>query len=93
MTNPKLNPRIVCKDGTSLSVQANEYAYCTPRISGYEWTSYQKVEVGFVENDKGERITMPDEWLPYADDGTNQSDVYGYVPIELVQAFIDEHSK
>jgi len=29
--NYKLNPRIVCKDGFSMSVQANDGSYCLPR--------------------------------------------------------------
>lgn len=90
--SPPLNLRTICKDGTSLSIQANEYSYCMPRINGHEWSSYESVEVGFIRNDKGERFTMPDEWIPYADDGTNQSDVYRYVPVEMVIKFIDDHS-
>ena len=29
--NPEVTKRIMCKDGFSISVQANTYSYCTPR--------------------------------------------------------------
>lgn len=31
-------PSIVCRDGTSLSVQAGEYHYCRPRSNQGPWT-------------------------------------------------------
>lgn len=35
MTNPvNYNPRIVCADGFSMSVQAHEFSYCTPQDEG-----------------------------------------------------------
>ena len=37
--------RIRCADGFNMSVQANEGAYCTPRIDFAE--NYTEVEVGF----------------------------------------------
>jgi hypothetical protein len=83
-----LNPRITCKDGVSLSVQANEYAYCEPRLTLSErWEEYSRVEVGFVRGVK----SMPESWLDYSDDGTLNSDVYGYVPVALVKEFIESH--
>ena len=39
------NKTIVCKDGFSMSVQANETAYCEPRIDNAE--KYTAVEIGF----------------------------------------------
>jgi hypothetical protein len=35
-------------------------------------------------------MTPPDTWQNYAD-GEFPSDVYGYVPVELVEAFIESH--
>ena len=32
----KVRPRIVCQDGYSVSVQASEYAYCTPRYTQFQ---------------------------------------------------------
>lgn len=75
---------IVCKDGTTLSVQASSNHYSMPREDKADF--YTHVEVGFPS------IPPPDTWLDYADSGKGKhSSVYGYVPVELVQAFIDEH--
>jgi hypothetical protein len=38
------NPRIVCKDGFSISVQARESAYCSPRS---DHGPYSMVECGY----------------------------------------------
>jgi len=70
--------QVVCKDGTSLSVQASEFHYSTPRENR---GPYYQVEVGFPSTDP------PSTWNSYdCGDG-----VWGYVPIELVAKFIDEH--
>lgn len=72
-----LNPRIVCRDGESFSVQANRFAYCTPRA---DEGPYTHVEVGFPTCDMGP------EWEEY-----NDGDIFAWVPVELVQEVIDEH--
>ena len=41
----KKNKIVRCADGFTMSVQANEGAYCTPRLD--EAGSYTEVEVGF----------------------------------------------
>ena len=83
-------PRIVCKDFVSLSVQANEYAYCEPRDNSLvNWKDYSLVEVGFIEKE-GAQFTPPDSWKPFAD-GPFPSDVYGYIPTSMVVQFIEEH--
>lgn len=130
-----VNARIVCKDGTSLSVQANEYVYCAPRDN---YGPYYEVEVGFPLDAEGnakmkalsdklhEEMTlgdseeaaqlrhrqlaeyhqtmadtlmeMPSEWERYGDgyagDEENPgrgSEVWAYVPVDLVRKFIDAH--
>lgn len=80
-------PRIKCVDGVSLSVQADEYKYCSPRD---DYGPHYEVEVGFITDAKDKAMTPPDTWKEYAD-GDFPSDVYGYVPIHLVEAFIAEH--
>jgi hypothetical protein len=75
-------PRIVCKDGFSISVQASEFAYCTPRANVAHWT---EVECGFPSD-------MEVSLLKYAespDDPTGT--VYGYVPVRLVEKIIKRH--
>ena len=75
--------RIVCKDGTSLSVQASFGHYCTPRNDEGPWTA---VEVGFPS------ACPPESWAEYAEDWNNPLDtVYGYVPVQMVQHFISLH--
>lgn len=75
-------PRITCKDGFSLSVQANHGAYCCPRSNIGEWTS---VEVGFPS-------APPELIMGYAESEDSPTDtVYGYVPIRLVEELIEMH--
>lgn len=80
-------PRIICKDGVSLSVQAGETHYCTPRDNG---GFYYEKEVGYIKDASGKPLAPPDSWRNYAD-GKFPSDVYGYVPVELIEAFIESH--
>lgn len=77
-----LAKRIVCADGFSLSVQATQGAYCSPRENIGPW---DEVEVGFPS-------AKPELIMEYAEQpeiptGT----VYGYVPIELVEQLIALH--
>lgn len=75
--------RVVCKDGYSISVQASEYHYCTPRINledGY----YYEVELGFP-NEYDELIDG------YAEDKGSTDTVFPYVPIEVVDELIAKH--
>ena len=81
-------PRIKCKNGVSLSVQADEYKYCTPRTDA---GPHVAVEVGFIQGANGEPLAPPeDDWKKYAD-GDFPSDVYGYVPVGVVESFIDSN--
>ena len=75
--------RVVCADGFSVSIQANDTAYCEPRISGAE--RYHRVELGFPSG-ADEMI------LDYAEDPTRPTEtVYGYVPVEVVNFLIAKH--
>lgn len=77
-----LAPRIVCVDGFSLSVQASHGAYCQPRRNIGPW---YEVEVGFPSAEptpimyRAEQPEKPTET------------VYGYTPIEEVEALIESH--
>lgn len=82
-----IRDRTICVDGTSLSIQADEYKYCSPRNDNGNWI---KVEVGFIWDKEEKQISPPDTWANYAD-GPFPSDVYGYVPIYLVEEFIASH--
>lgn len=82
----ELAPKIRCADGASLSVQASWTHYCTPRQNIGAWTT---VEVGFPS------VEPPETWAPYFDGDWDTDDrcasVYGYVPVEVVLAYINEH--
>lgn len=75
-------PHIACVDGFSLSVQANYGAYCEPRQNIGPWTT---VEVGFPSE-------RPDAIMGYCENPDDPTEtVYGYVPVEMVDALIDSH--
>lgn len=87
------NPRIHCSDGFSLSVQAGEAMYCSPR-EDYPENGYSHVEVGFPSE------PVPDDWEVYSDEFGVPADecwypkgkgVYCYVPVEKVMYLIQTH--
>ena len=84
--NKRLNDKIVCSDGFTMSVQANEYAYCEPRHSDAK--VYTTVEIGYPS--QREELLME-----YAESSYNDTDptdtVYAYVPVALVFAVIVKH--
>lgn len=81
---------MVLNDGTTLSVQASSGHYCEPRKSyldyweseELEYFDYSKVEVWCVSCD------TPDSWKEYGDQEDNP---YAYIPVSMVEEFIDEH--
>jgi hypothetical protein len=75
-------PRILCADGFSMSVQADEFTYCSPRDSVGPWDS---VEIGYPS----ERVEKFMQWAERADDPTDT--VYGYVPLEVVAEVVEDH--
>lgn len=77
-----IRPRIICKDGFSVSVQASKTHYCRPRINT---GPYSRVELGYPS----ETVT---EWMKYAETPESPTEtVYGYVPIEIVEDVIEQH--
>jgi hypothetical protein len=78
----KLNEQIVCKDGFEMSVQANEGAYCSPRVDNAE--RYTAVEVGY-----------PSQYEPMLMDWCDGEDplntVYGYVPTSRISLICAKH--
>lgn len=76
-------PRVVCKDGFSISIQASYVNYCIPRLtfSG----DYEAVELGYPSKEE----SLIDD---YAEDPDNlTSAVYGTVPVELVDKVLEKH--
>jgi hypothetical protein len=72
-----IRPHIVCADGFQISVQASQFHYCSPRRNVGPWESF---EVGF-----------PSEHEPMLDEYGDGTDVYGWVPFEVVKAILDKH--
>ncbi len=77
------NEIVVCADGFKMSVQANNGAYCSPRVDGAE--RYYEVEVGFPS----ELESLIIEFAEQPDRPTET--VYGYVPSERVALVIAKH--
>jgi len=83
MMVPKLNKKVICADGFTMSVQANENAYCDPRLS--EQKNYNLVEVGYPS--EIEKLILP--WAERRDRPTDT--VYAYVPVDVVTNVIVKH--
>lgn len=79
---PEVTKRIEYKDGFSISVQANEFTYCTPR-KNRAWP-YSEVELGFPSS-------IDDLIDNLAEDPGTTETVYPYVPIEIVNKLIEKH--
>lgn len=77
-------PRLILVDGVSLSVQASEHSYSSPRDNK---GPYIKVEVGFPSE------TPPEAWKEFAEywgsDPTNT--IYSYIPLTMVMLYIGAH--
>lgn len=73
---------IQCATGLRFSAQASMTHYCTPRDSTGPW---EAVEIGFPSK----RVA---EFMDYAENPDDPTDtVYGYVPVEVVEAVIERH--
>ena len=82
------NPRIECEDGFTISVQASEGSYCTPR-EDYPRTPYTNVECGYPSSTPTTKALREYAELCGTDDYCRT--VYGYVPVEIVEAELDAH--
>ena len=79
----RLNKKVTCKDGFTMSVQANEGAYCSPRID--KALKYTAVEVGYPS----EREDLLMEWAEEPEKPT--CTVYGYVPTTRITLVVAKH--
>ena len=73
---------IVCADGFTMSVQASANHYCSPRETG-AWY-YDQVEVGFPS-------AVEPLLLEYAESDDYLNTVYGWVPVEVIDAIVAAH--
>ena len=77
------NKKITCKDGFTMSVQANEGAYCTPRRDSAP--KYTAVEVGYPSEREDlliERAETPEKPC---------DTVYGWVPATQITLVVAKH--
>lgn len=79
----KLNKPVICADGFKMSVQANETAYCSPRVNGAKY--YESVEVGFPNATE----TLLLDYAENPDEPTGT--VYPTVPSAIVSLVIAKH--
>lgn len=79
-----VRPRAYCKDGFSISIQASEFHYCSPRVM--DDGPYTKVELGYPNEPE---LILSDYRENLDDDYT--STVYPYVPVEIVDEIIKKH--
>lgn len=79
---PDVTKRLECKDGFSISVQANEYAYCMPR-ENKAWP-YSEVELGYPSE-------VDDLIEDYSEMPGETQTVYPYVPFDIVNELIEKH--
>lgn len=76
-------PRIFFADGVSVSIQASEHTYATPRNNEGPYTHF---EVGYPSE------RPPETWKQHAEDWENPTEtVYSYVPIEMLIFYIAAH--
>lgn len=78
----KKNKRVVCADGFNMSIQADEFVYCSPRNNDGPYTA---VEIGFPSH-------YEDLILEFAEDkNTPTKTVYGWVPSHIVSLVLAKH--
>lgn len=91
-----VRPFVICNDGFSISIQASSAHYCRPKKL-LPTGLYESVEVMYLVSEVANYKYMDDykllheygSWEGSTIDGIGE--VFGYVPIELVQNIIDLH--
>ena len=79
----RIRPRVICKDGFQISIQASGTCYCEPKNNYAD--EYKSVELGYP-SEKEDLI------MEYAEDKDDPTEtVYGYVPVEVVDEMLKKH--
>lgn len=81
-----LRPRAKCKDGFSISIQANQFTYCTPRRL-LDNGEYSYLELGYA-SEYEELLGEYQEGVIYQ---YHKEAIYPYVPMEVVEKVIEKH--
>ena len=83
------NPKLVCKDGFTMSVQTGQSLYSSPRDVA---DKYEQAEVGFPSSPEPLITKYAEDWEVEGDDDQRLCDtVYPYVPVELIDEVIHKH--
>lgn len=93
----RLMEQIKVSDKLAVSVQVSEGHYCSPRETLSDLRSYEYVEFAIFENNEFSTVKKAspeysrlEEFYNYMDgDEECSTVVYGYVPVELVQHYIN----
>lgn len=75
-------PRVECKDGFTISIQAGQYLYSVPCFVS---DTYLELELGFPS----ETDPLIIDYAETPSDPINT--VYGYVPIHIVEKLLHKH--
>ena len=78
-----IRERFEFNSGASVSIQANQFAYCEPRSNV---GPYLEVEVGLPRGFSSQDLA---DLQPYQDGPDSQ--VYGYVPARVILNIIERH--
>jgi hypothetical protein len=79
----KMNEKVVCKDGFTMSVQAGSTQYSHPRAADAK--RYTEVEIGYPNRQE-------DLLMEFAEDSSSPTEtVYAYVPASVVSMVIAKH--
>ena len=83
------NPYVICKDGFTMSVQAGESLYSSPRDVA---DKYEKAEIGFPSSPESLIAKYAENGEVEGNDDPRLCDtVYPYVPVELIDKVIHKH--
>lgn len=80
-----LRPKIVCRDGFTLSVQAGDFCDCTPRCNGND-VDYITCEVGYPSEE--EELLLP--FKSFKDEISTEA-IYSYTPVSVIEDVIKKH--
>lgn len=80
-----IRPKIICKDGFTVSIQASRWHYCSPCMNLPDG-NYTEVEIGFPSEQLFELENYKE---PY--DSDDEPQVYAFVPYEMADALIEKH--
>lgn len=76
---------LLCRDGFSISVQASEYHYCSPRDNDGPWTAF---ECGFPSKPVPELREWKEE---LEEDAPDEECIFAYVPWSAIMLTIEKH--